>query len=65
MKDVDDLIECYSKLLADKKSPKDAPHITWVGARDVLRRAIREAYEMGMRRGEQPITKELPTVNRR
>ncbi len=43
--ELDQLSEHYSTLLAEKKS---GTHITWVGAREVLRRAVREAYELGI-----------------
>lgn len=48
-RELDELSERYSTLLAEQKSSPDAPHITWVGARDVLRRAVAEAYELGQR----------------
>jgi len=44
--ELDELSERYSTLLAEATS---GTHITWVGARDVLRRAVREAYELGQR----------------
>lgn len=50
-RELDELSERYSDLLAEQKSSHDAPHITWVGARDVLRRAVAEAYELGMEKG--------------
>lgn len=46
--ELDELSERYSDLLAKQKSSHDAPHITWVGARKILRRAIVEAYELGL-----------------
>lgn len=42
--ELDELSERYSDLLATHKS---GTHITWVGAREVLRTAVREAYELG------------------
>ena len=42
--ELDNLSEHYSDLLATHKS---GTHITWVGAREVLRTAVREAYELG------------------
>lgn len=44
--ELDELSERYSTLLAEHKS---GTHITWVGARDVLRRAVSEAYELGLK----------------
>ncbi len=43
-KELDELSERYSDLLATYKS---GTHITWVGAREVLRTAVREAYDLG------------------
>lgn len=48
-RELDELSERYSALLAEHKSSHDAPHITWVGAREVLRRAVAEAYELGLK----------------
>lgn len=61
-RELDELLDRYSTLLAEQKSSHDAPHISWVGAREILRRAISEAYELGRYALEQVNNKVIPAI---